>query len=137
MIKPLGHYVLVEVEEVEKVTEGGIVLPDELTEKEQAVVEVGIVKDIGPTAFVGWQGCWSPRWADNYRKSDAANEHMHEALAQEFKWNDPDFPPHKQWGIDIGSRVEIRKYEGKKSALPEYKNYRYIPDTHIIGVIHD
>jgi len=56
-MKPLGYYVLIEIEDVEEVTPGGIVMPKGLTEKEQLVDQIGIVKAIGPTAFMGYPGC--------------------------------------------------------------------------------
>jgi len=108
-IKPLGFYVLVEMVAVEKVSDGGIVLPDDLVSKEQSVICTGHVKAIGPTAYVGYPGC-EP---------------------------DGDKAPNQVWGIEVGSKVEYRRFEGKESIVPGYENYRYIPDSHIIGVIDD
>ncbi|MES2367694.1 MAG: hypothetical protein V4563_17590 [Pseudomonadota bacterium] len=105
-IKPCGYFVLVKVDEVEETTKGGIVLPGALTEKEQAVVETGTIIDFGPTCYVGWKGC-----------------------------ERTDVPAYQQWGVERGHKVEFKKFEGKPSALPDHENYRYIPDTHIIGVI--
>jgi len=59
-IKPLGYYVLVEVDEAEKTTASGIVLPDELVKKEQAVTQFGYIRAFGPTAYVDWAGCNKP-----------------------------------------------------------------------------
>lgn len=106
MIKPCGYYVLVDVTETEKVTKGGIVLPEDLTKKEQAVEETGTIIAFGPTCFVGMRGC-----------------------------DGEDKPPHSQWGLEVGDKVEFKKYEGKKSYVKGHENYRYIPDTHIMGVI--
>lgn len=105
-IRPVGTFVLVRVEEVEKVTQGGIVLPEDLTKKEQAVIECGEIIEFGPCCYHGWAGCESE-----------------------------DSEPHSQWGLEVGDMVEFRKYEGKASAVPGYENFRYIPDTHILGVI--
>lgn len=107
-IKPCGYFVLVDVTETEKVSKGGIVLPEELTKKEQAVEETGTIVSFGPTAFVGMRGC-----------------------------EDDSIPAYEQWGLKVGDKVEFKKYEGKKSYVPGFDNYRYIPDTHIIGVIDD
>jgi len=104
-IKPLGFYVLLEMIEVESVTAGGIVLPEDLISKEQDATSVGYVRAIGPTAFAGYPGC------DPIPGGTSAAE----------------------WGLHIGQRVEYRKFEGKKSSVPGYENYRYIPDSHIIG----
>jgi len=106
MIKPCGYYVLVDVTETEKVTAGGIVLPDSLTTKEQAVEETGVIIAFGPTSFVGMRGC------------DVDSR-----------------PAHEQWGLKAGDKVEFKKYEGKRCFVKGFENYRYIPDTHIMGVI--
>jgi len=112
-IKPLGFYVVVEMETVEKVSDGGIVLPEDLVNKEQDATSVGYVRAIGPTAFHGYPGCDLPDKPD------------------------PQWAPHLAWGLEIGQKVEYRKFEGKKSAIEGHENYRYIPDSHIIGAIND
>jgi co-chaperonin GroES (HSP10) len=111
-IKPLGFYVLIEMVNVEKMSEGGIVLPDELINKEQSAVDVGYVRAIGPTAFEGYPGC------DKYSDSDILKAY-------------------DCWGLELGQKIEYRKFEGKASAVPNHENYRYIPDSHIIGAIDD
>ena len=60
-IKPLGFYVLLELVEVEQVTPGGILLPEDLISKEQDATSVGYVRAIGPTAFAGYPGCEDPK----------------------------------------------------------------------------
>ena len=107
-IKPLGFYVLVEMEVVEEKSEGGILLSADLVNKEQDATSTGYVRAIGPTAFAGYPGC-------------------------EIEG----VTPHSAWGLEVGQKIEYRKFEGKKSAVEEYKNYRYIPDSHIIGAIED
>jgi co-chaperonin GroES (HSP10) len=103
-IKPLGFYVLIEMESFEETTAGGIVLPGDLVNKEQDATSIGYVRGIGPTAYDGYPGCNS-------------------------------VSPSHDWGLEIGQKVEYRKFEGKKSAAPGCENYRYIPDSHIIGAI--
>jgi len=107
-IKPCGYQVLIDVTKAESVTDGGIVLPTELTQKEQAVEETGTIVAFGPTAFVGMRGC-----------------------------DRDERPAYEQWGLKVGDKVEFKRYEGKKSYLKDHENYRYIPDTHILGVIND
>ena len=102
-IKPLGFYVLLEVEKVESTSAGGIILDSDLVSKEQEATSVGYVREIGPTAYVGYPGC----------EEDQASA----------------------WGISVGDKVEYRKFEGKTSAVPGCEDYRYIPDSQIIGVI--
>jgi co-chaperonin GroES (HSP10) len=108
MIKPLGYFVLVDITEAESVSKGGIFLPKDLIQKEQAVEETGTVLAFGPTCYVGMRGC-----------------------------EDETIPAHEQWGVKVGDLVEFRKYEGKNSFAEGHENCRYIPDTHIIGVISD
>jgi co-chaperonin GroES (HSP10) len=108
-IKPYGYFVLVKVDEVEQKSAGGIVLPEDYVEKEQAVIEKGVVIAFGPTAYVGMRGC---EREDMERTGKAA---------------------HQLWGVEVGDTVEFKKYEGKKSALTDCGSYRYIPDTHLMG----
>lgn len=97
------------MEVVEKVSEGGIVLPEDMVAKEQDATSLGYVRAIGPTAFAGYPGC--------------------EPV--------PGGTPADAWGLKVGQKVEYRKFEGKRSSMQQHDNYRYIPDSHIIGVISD
>jgi len=119
-IKPLGFYVLIEMEEYKK--EGTILLPQDLIDKEQDATSVGYVRAIGPTAYVGYPGC------DIFD----ADEYI-TALAKEAGITSA--TPHGCWGLEVGQKIEYRKFEGKKSTIKGYENYRYIPDSHIIGGI--
>lgn len=120
-IKPLGFYVLVEMVEVEKLSDGGIVLPTDLVNKEQAATDVGYVRAIGPTAYVGYPGC------------DESTETKLNHYG--CKVGSRAISPAEQWGIEVGMKIEYRKFEGKPSAMPGYENFRYIPDSHIIGAV--
>lgn len=51
-IKPLGHRVLIQPDDVNQKSKGGIILPDELTKQEKGAQVVGTVLDIGST-------CWA------------------------------------------------------------------------------
>lgn len=111
-IKPCGYFVLVDVTPIEKITKGGIVLLKELTDKEQMVEETGTIIAFGPTCFIGMRGCTED---DMERTGKSA---------------------HELWGLSEGDRVEFRRYEGKTTSVQEEcQNMRYIPDTHIMGVI--
>ena len=121
-IKPLGFYVLVEMEEVEKKTAGGIVLPGDLVAKEQDATSVGYIRAFGPTAYVGYPGC--DRITDEGPLT-ASDELSGMTSAT----------PHGSWGLEIGDKVEYRKFEGKASSMIGFENHRYIPDSHIIGAV--
>jgi len=62
MIKPTGYYVLVEIEEVETKTAGGIIIESHKDEKRLIEAQcVGVIKAFGPQAYKGLQnGCNSP-----------------------------------------------------------------------------
>jgi chaperonin GroES len=51
MIKPCGHRVLVKVQQTERKTASGIVLPDSAVEKNQRDQVKGIIVEIGRTAW--------------------------------------------------------------------------------------
>lgn len=51
MITPAGHRVLVKVEEAEKVTKGGIVIPDHLQDRNTEASTIGTIVAVGPTAW--------------------------------------------------------------------------------------
>lgn len=54
MIQPAGHRVLVKVEEAEKVTKGGIFIPDNVQDRNTEASTIGEVVAIGPNAWVGF-----------------------------------------------------------------------------------
>ena len=51
MISPAGHRVLVKVDEVEKVTKGGIIITDTIADRKQEAGIYGTVVAVGPTAW--------------------------------------------------------------------------------------
>lgn len=114
-VEPLGFYVLVEMIKIEDKSEGGILLGD--VRREQDGCDLGYVRAIGNTAFRGFPGC-NP---NDYPPS-------HEFYSQ---------APAQIWGINIGDKVEYRRYEGKLSGVKGVKNMRYIPDTQIIGKVNE
>lgn len=62
-INPTGHHVLVEVDEVEEKTEGGIYKPEVTREREQNQTIVGTVLKVAQNAWVDELGQYSP-WAE-------------------------------------------------------------------------
>lgn len=112
-VNPLGHYVLVESMKVSDKSEAGIYLGD--NQREQSACEFGVIKAIGPTAFLGVDGC-DP---------------------EQYPTGSPQYSmkPHQIWGLDIGDRVEYRRYEGKNTGIKDVGDLRYIPDMQIIGKV--
>ena len=107
-LKPAGYFVLVDVKKAEQKSEGGILLTQDYQDKLNVGEETGTVVAFGPTCFIGMRGC-----------------------------ERTDIPAHEQWGVNVGDKVEFKKYEGKRSYIKGFENYRYIPDTHILGVVYE
>ncbi len=119
--RPLGFYVLVEVVEVETQSSTGIYMGKQ--EREQSAEEVGYLRAVGPTAYHGWEGC--------------AEENMDFQAGHDVYIPDNKIMPYQKWGLNIGDMVEFRAYEGKKCIVPGYERWRYIPDSHIVGVVNE
>jgi chaperonin GroES len=54
MIQPAGHRVLVKVEEAEKVTKGGILIPENVQDRNTEAASIGVVVAVGPTAWAAF-----------------------------------------------------------------------------------
>lgn len=125
---PLGFYVLVEVVEVETESSGGIYLGDQ--GREQSAEEVGYLRAVGPTAYHGWEGCEVEVFKSSFEKGTLPyDEELSDFLHRRRL-------PYQKWGLQIGDMVEFRAYEGKKSVIPGYERWRYIPDSHIVGRVN-
>jgi co-chaperonin GroES (HSP10) len=60
-LKPTGHYVLVEDEPFEKVSDGGIIIASETESKrEEEGMEMGRILAFGPIAYKDVKGCSGP-----------------------------------------------------------------------------
>lgn len=65
MIEVCGHRVLLRPKSQEKVSKGGIVIPDKILEQERLATTVGEVVSIGPTAWDDFGGdpwCQVGQW---------------------------------------------------------------------------
>lgn len=51
---PLGFRVLIDPEDLEEVTEGGIVIPETISEKHKVVTQTGVIAAVGRTAWKGF-----------------------------------------------------------------------------------
>ena len=51
-IKLLLHHLLIDPDKKETVSPGGIVIPDQILEKERKAVEYGTIVQVGPTAYL-------------------------------------------------------------------------------------
>lgn len=112
-VTPTGHYILIELIEVKQVSKGGIILTD--AQREQKAAQFAKVLAIGPTAFIGVDGCDPlkyPPGHPNYTKQ-----------------------PYEIWGLEIGCTVGMNRYEGSDINVAGIKNYRVIPDTQLTHVV--
>ena len=107
-MKPAGYYILIEMEEVERVSAGGIVIATKAeNEREQNGHDVGVIKAFGPNVFCGFKGI-----PEDVSAEDRAD----------------------LYGVKIGDKVEFNRYDGKIPRHPDYHNYRLIQDEHIQAV---
>jgi len=111
-IKATGHKLLIEPVKVKTVSAGGIILGD--AQRENKAIGLGRVVDIGPTAFVGVAGC------DPLK----------------FPTNDPRYKmeAHEIWGVRVGDVVIYNRFAGFNPDVPEYKDFKFIPDIEVSGV---
>lgn len=115
-IRPLGFYVLIEMDEVKETTESGIVVSTgDTLKREQNACDTGVIKGFGNVAFGSFAGCDPTEYPPNHKYYR--------------------MQPHEIWGVEIGDRVEYRRNEGKLSGVPGNDRLRYIPDTQIIGKV--
>ena len=56
--KPTGHRVLVKVTKIEEITQGGIIIPKDVTKREQLGQDGGVVVEIGNTAYSDQESPW-------------------------------------------------------------------------------
>jgi len=54
LITLLLHHILIDPDKKETVSPGGIVIPDQILEKERKAVEYGTVLQVGPTAYTDY-----------------------------------------------------------------------------------
>ena len=107
-VKPLGFNVLVEIIPIQEKSKGGIILASSANEKERERKgrDIARIIEFGPTAYNGYSGCKN----------------------------------HKDWGVEEGDIVELStRYDGKFTRAFEYsddfKNYRYVTDQDILGLV--
>lgn len=111
-IRPTGHKLLIQPVKVKNVSEGGILLGD--TEREEKAIGLGRVISIGPTAFISVAGCDPMAYPTNDKR------HKME--------------PHEIWGVKVGDVVIYNRYAGFHPDVPQYKDYKVIPDVEVSGV---
>lgn len=103
---PNGYNVLLKIEEVEEVSDGGIILNTKSEGKrEQSGHDIGTVVSLGPTSFMAYEGC----------EGDTKEERA------------------AKWGVKIGDIVQIERYQGKLLDCSGFENYRVVTDNYLMG----
>ena len=94
-IKPCGSQILVKLEEVQELSEGGIVIhTNESLDREEKGQNKGRVVALGPFVHADWEGFDSDKPADKA----------------------------KAWGYDVGDIVLFSRYDGTEYELPGCEN---------------
>ena len=91
-IKPVEYKVLIEVEEVEDRSSGGIFLPDSTRERQEMAHDRGILVDAGGMAFADWNG-YQPKIGDKVifnKYAGSMIQHRQEKLTKYRLCNDKD-----------------------------------------------
>lgn len=107
-IHPKGLQVLVNLTTVEKVSDGGIVLPSDMVDREQNGQFAGVVESFGPFAFSDWEDL-----------GDTLEERC------------------ESYGIKVGDTVIFQRYDGVAPPLEGFKDHRLIPSNCILAVLED
>ncbi len=108
-VQPLGFYVLIEMDDVENVSESGIILAtNDMHKREQNRCDVGTIIAFGPTCFVGFVGCEEGPKAWGVKVGDRVEYEAYEGKASKY---------------DMEGNVP----EAGRERL------RFIPDSKIIG----
>ena len=105
-LHPKGLQVLVKLDKVEEVSDGGIIMPTDLVEREQNGQFLGVVEEFGLFAFSDWEGL---------------GENLEERC--------------ENYDIKIGDTVLFRRYDGVGAPLDEFKDHRLIPSNCILAVV--
>lgn len=114
-IIPCGDRVVVKPDEIERVTEGGIVIPDTEAEKHAGAQTIGTLIAAGPDA-------WSHHTEYVYRGGDLAEVRI-TGYSDSF--------------AKAGDRVAFAKYGGLAVEGEDGKQYRILNDEDITAIVSD
>jgi co-chaperonin GroES (HSP10) len=113
-LKPCGFFILIDMDEVETMSPGGIELPKSLVDTEQLGFDRGRPLAVGPTAYLAYKGA-----------QDGKTPEERAAI----------------WGYKLGDTVIFQKNAGKlmehsaeAGREEDYRNKRFIVDSQIMAV---
>ncbi len=116
-IYPTGNKVLVKPDDIEEVTEGGIVIPKEVTDKHQLSVCFGVVVGLGADCYQHTTHI-TERLIDGHWK---AVERTRIGYSEDF--------------AQVGDRIAFSIYVGRSFTGLDGKDYKLINDEDIISRI--
>ena len=118
-IWPSGNRVVVQPDEVERVSEGGIIIPDADADKHQMAQSTGTLVGMGPDAFKEYttvtERYLDGRWVPFERTVTGFSENF----------------------AEIGDRVAFAKYGGLSVIGEDGNEYRLMNDMDITGRVSD
>jgi chaperonin GroES len=118
-IWPSGNRVVVQPDEVERVSEGGIIIPDADADKHQMAQSTGTLVGMGPDAFKEYttvtERYLDGRWVPFERTVTGFSENF----------------------AEIGDRVAFAKYGGLSVIGEDGQEYRLMNDMDITGRVSD
>jgi co-chaperonin GroES (HSP10) len=101
--------VLIKREEVQELTDGGILLPEDIREREEKGENKGRVIALGPFAHADWEG---------------------------FETNTPEGKA-KAWGYEVGDLVLFSRYDGTEYELPDCEGLVLMNASLILGKVEE
>ncbi len=105
-VKPVGNQLLVELENVEEVSDGGIILSQKEVKREQDGQDIGEIIAFGPLVYFDWEDM-----------GETAEERA------------------ESWGVKIGDKVIFHRYDGNTPRIEGYENHRLIGSNCIIAKV--
>ena len=118
-IYPSGNRVVIKPDEIEKKTEGGIIIPDTEAEKHQMAQSTGVLVAVGPDAFQEYTTI-TERLIDNQWKPV---ERTKTGFSEPF--------------ANVGDRVAFAKYGGLSVTGADGEQYRILNDMDITARVND
>ena len=118
-IEPCGNRILIKPDEVQDTTEGGIYIPDQITERHADAAGYGRVVAVGTDAFTHSVSS-TKRWVkDTFKTAERTTVGYYE------RW------------VKTGDRVAFRPYVGLNSTGEDGKKYLLLNDEDILAVVTD
>lgn len=118
-IIPKGDRIVVKPDEVEKVTEGGIIIPDAQADRHANAQTIGTLVAVGPDA---WQH---------------HTETIYRTINGELKLVEKRTVGYSEPFAQVGDRVAFAKYGGLAVVGEDGKQYRILNDEDITAVVSD